>query len=83
MDIGRLISVNDGRTYGLSDTELFHDENLAAICAECNAGQGSETFPLPFLMAVLTLPPSFLTFVVRVRIAARCASLAHSKPSSI
>lgn len=69
MDVGHIISVRDGRTHGLSDAELFHDENLAAMCAECNSGQGSETFPLPFLMALLTLPPSFLAVVLRVRVA--------------
>src|SRR3954453_11738916 len=65
-DVSHIISLRDGRTYRLSEAQLFHDENLAAICAECNSGQGSERFPLPFFMAVLTLPPSFLA-VIRPR----------------
>ena len=32
MDIGHIISVHEGRAYGLSDAELFHDENLVAMC---------------------------------------------------
>jgi len=53
MDIGHIISVHDGRAHGLSDAELCHDDNLVPMCPECNAGQGSETLPLPFLVAVL------------------------------
>jgi hypothetical protein len=38
MDIGHIISVHDGRAHGLSDAELFHDDNLVAMCPECNSG---------------------------------------------
>ena len=30
--IGHIISVREGRAYGLSDAELYHDENLTAMC---------------------------------------------------
>jgi hypothetical protein len=45
---------------GLSEAELFDDENLLVMCDECNAGQGRETLPLRFMATVL-----------RVRIARR------------
>ncbi len=74
MQVGHIISVHDGRAHGLSDAELFHDDNLTAMCPECNAGQGSETLLLPFLVAALRvagrqLPLSLLVAVLRVRIA--------------
>jgi len=74
MDIGHIISVHDGRVHRLSDAELFHDDNLVAMCPECNPGQGSETLPLPLLVAVLRvagrqLPLPFLVAVLQVRIA--------------
>jgi hypothetical protein len=81
MQIGHIISLHEGRAYGLSDAELFHDENLVAMCPECNAGQRSETLPLPFLVAVLrahgceTLPLPFLVTLLRVRIAKQALRL--------
>jgi hypothetical protein len=74
MVIGHIISVCEGRAYGLTDAELFHDDNLTAMCRECNAGQGSETLPLPFLVAALQvvgrqLPLPLLVAVLKVRIA--------------
>ena len=53
LHIAHIISVNDGKKQGLSERELFDDENLVTMCEECNAGQGSETLPLPFLAMVL------------------------------
>lgn len=53
VEIGHIISVHQGRAHGLSDAELFHDENLVAMCPECNSGQSSETLPLPFLVVAL------------------------------
>jgi 5-methylcytosine-specific restriction endonuclease McrA len=48
---------------GLSEAELFDDENLLVLCTECNSGQGSETLPLRFMATVQ-----------RVRIARRRAA---------
>jgi len=45
---------------GLSEAEPFDNENLLALCAECNAGQGRDTLPLRLMATVL-----------RVRIARR------------
>lgn len=72
LEIGHIISVHEGRAYGLTDAELFHDDNLVALCAECNSGQGSATMSLPFVVAVLRaagreLPMLFLMAVLRVR----------------
>lgn len=53
LEIGYILSVHDGRAHGLSDAELYHDENLMAICKECNSGQSTDTLPLWFLVAVL------------------------------
>jgi 5-methylcytosine-specific restriction endonuclease McrA len=60
LNVSHWISVHDGTAEGLSDPELFDDENLLVLCAECNAGQGRETLPLRFMATVL-----------RVRIARR------------
>jgi len=51
--VAHWISVHDGKALGLSEAELFHDENLLALCGECNAGQGRETLPLRFMATVL------------------------------
>jgi hypothetical protein len=60
--VAHWISVDDGKKLdlGLSEAELFDDETLLVLCAECNAGQGRETLPLRFMATVL-----------RVRIARR------------
>jgi 5-methylcytosine-specific restriction endonuclease McrA len=60
LNVAHWISVHDGKAVGLSEAELFDDENLLVLCAECNAGQGRETLPLRFMATVL-----------RVRIARR------------
>jgi hypothetical protein len=74
LELGHIISVHEGRAHGLTDAELFHDDNLVAMCSQCNSGQGSATMPLPFLVAVLRMadrqvPMSFLIAVLRVRTA--------------
>ncbi len=60
LHVAHIISVDDGKKQGLSQSDLFDDENLVAMCEECNAGQGAETLSVPFLAMVL-----------RVRIARR------------
>lgn len=51
--VGHFISVADGEASGLTESELYDDENLLCLCAECNSGRGRETYPLRFLVAVL------------------------------
>lgn len=53
LQIGHLISEADGRALGLTDRELYDDENLAAMCAECNSGQSRRPLPLRFCVALL------------------------------
>ena len=43
--VAHLISVCDGLKLGLSDADLFSDDNLAAMCEECNAGFGKDSLP--------------------------------------
>lgn len=53
LDVGHLISVDAGRKAGLMDAELYHDENLAAMCASCNSGLSKRPVPLRFAVALL------------------------------
>lgn len=53
LDIGHMISVDDGPVSDLTDAELNSDENLAAMCSPCNSGVGRETLPLRIVVAVL------------------------------
>jgi hypothetical protein len=50
LEIGHLVSVHDGHLVGLSDADLTSDENLAAMCAECNSGLSKRSLP-PHLIA--------------------------------
>lgn len=53
LSIGHLISVESGQQLGLTDTDLYDDENLAAMCAECNAGLSKTPVSLRFLVRAL------------------------------
>lgn len=55
LDVGHLISVKEGREHGLADTDLFDDENLAAMCQSCNAGLSSDTVTTRLMLAVLKI----------------------------
>lgn len=74
MHIGHIISVFDGRLQGMTDAELFHDDNLVVLCAQCNSGQGRKTMSLPLVVAALRaagreVPIQFLVAILRARIA--------------
>lgn len=60
LQIGHLISVAAGLEAGLTELQLNDDENLAAMCAECNIGIGERPVPLwitvPLLCARLRRP---------------------------
>ena len=53
LDVGHLVSVDAGRKLGLTDAELYDDENLAAMCASCNSGLSSRPVSLRFAVALL------------------------------
>jgi 5-methylcytosine-specific restriction endonuclease McrA len=53
LDIGHLVSVDEGRQAGLTDLELYDDENLAAMCAACNSGYSSRSINPRLLAALL------------------------------
>lgn len=55
LHVGHLISVAQGRNAGLSDEELYDDDNLAAMCPECNLGFGDQTFSLRMLVTILRI----------------------------
>lgn len=40
LHIGHVLSVEEGRALGATDEELYDDENLLALCEECNLGMG-------------------------------------------
>ena len=42
-----------GRRIGLTDDEVNDDENLAAMCEECNLGIGKQPLPLRTAIAIL------------------------------
>jgi len=60
LDVGHLISVDDGRQLGMTDPELFDDENLAAMCAACNSGYSATS-----------VSPRILVGLIRARISRR------------
>lgn len=55
MHVGHLVSVKDGTARGMTDAEINDDENLAAMCDECNLGVGSETVPLRLAIAMVLI----------------------------
>jgi 5-methylcytosine-specific restriction endonuclease McrA len=53
LHVGHLISVENGVKQGLTDRQINSDENLSAMCAQCNLGLGSETVPLWMATAII------------------------------
>jgi 5-methylcytosine-specific restriction endonuclease McrA len=51
--VGHIISVDTGLKMGLTEVDLNDDENLAALCAECNLGIGKEPMPLRLAVGML------------------------------
>jgi 5-methylcytosine-specific restriction endonuclease McrA len=49
---GHLLSLEDGKAQGLSEEELTVEENLAAMCDECNLGLGKKTVPLWLVLGI-------------------------------
>jgi hypothetical protein len=53
LHVGHLLSVEVGVKMGMSDLEINSEENLAAMCAECNLGLGKQVVPARMLCALI------------------------------
>jgi hypothetical protein len=53
LHVGHLISVDAGLKQGLSDSDINSDENLCAMCDECNQGIGKQPVPLKMAVAMV------------------------------
>jgi hypothetical protein len=53
LHVGHMVSVKCGMEMGLSDSEINDEENLIAMCSECNLGLGDEPIPVRLLFNVL------------------------------
>lgn len=52
LHVGHLLSVKHAIAAGLNDDEINGDENLAAMCEECNLGLAEEPVPLRLAVAL-------------------------------
>jgi 5-methylcytosine-specific restriction endonuclease McrA len=57
IEVGHLISEAEGEALGMTDDELIHEDNLAAMCDSCNSGLGS-----------MSINPRILIGLIRARI---------------
>src|SRR3990167_2871092 len=53
LHVGHLLSVESGLTHGYDEQVLNNDENLAAMCEECNLGLGGQTVSVRLIYAIL------------------------------
>jgi len=53
LHVGHLLPVKEGLAAGLTELDLNSDENLAAMCDECNLGIGAEVVPLRLVVAII------------------------------
>jgi DNA-directed RNA polymerase subunit RPC12/RpoP len=53
VQVGHVVSVEDGHKLALPDAVINSDENLICQCAECNSGQSGGTMPLRMYCAIL------------------------------
>jgi hypothetical protein len=53
LHVGHAVSVKRGIELGLGDDEINHDDNLLAMCAECNLGLGAECVSMRLLVSLL------------------------------
>lgn len=53
LHVGHIVSVATGFATGLTDDEINDDENLIAVCEECNLGQGAQPIPLRTAIQIL------------------------------
>lgn len=53
LHVGHLLSVENGLKSGMTEYDLNSDENLAAMCEECNLGIGKSTVSLRLSVSIL------------------------------
>lgn len=53
LHVGHIVSVDAGLAIGLADSEINDEENLIAMCEECNLGQGDQPIPLSVAIRIL------------------------------
>ena len=53
LHVDHLLSVEHGLAHGLTDEQINSDENLAALCEECNLGKGNQSIALWLMVALL------------------------------
>lgn len=53
--LGHMVSVKQGLAYGLTQAELYDDENLAVMCEECNSGIGENTISVRYAVRILQI----------------------------
>lgn len=53
LHVGHIVSVERGHKVGMSDMEINSDENLMALCAECNLGMSSKPLPIRIYLQIL------------------------------
>jgi 5-methylcytosine-specific restriction endonuclease McrA len=53
LHVGHLLSVVEGMKQGLNESEINDDENLAAMCSECNLGLSDRPVSIRLLVRVL------------------------------
>ncbi len=53
LHVGHIVSVKTGFDIGMSDADLNDDENLIAVCEECNLGQGAQPIALRVAIQIL------------------------------
>lgn len=53
LHVDHLLSIDDGRSLGLTAEELNDSENLATFCEACNVGKGRRSIPARLFVAFL------------------------------
>lgn len=53
LHVGHILSVKKGLSQGLTEVQLNSDENLAAMCDECNLGIGDQALPMWLCIGLL------------------------------
>jgi hypothetical protein len=53
LQVGHILSVDDGLRHGLSEDVINSDDNLIAECDECNSGHGAGSLPVRLFVTLL------------------------------